>query len=347
MFTYDEHVRKMNATEANPTIAAAAAALKDLGISADLARPRSVGSDIAIVLRTPTGPHEYRAEVKRHVSRALLGSIKTTFAREHRDSLLVTDYVTPPLADEFRRGGIQFVDGAGNVFLQRPELFVFVTGRKPAEARRSVRTPRVFRGAGLKTIFALLSKPELVNTPHREIAAAATVALGSVPTILDGLRRLGFLDDIRGERRLLDRERLLQHWTEAYAQTFEAELDLARFRAPDPKWWRRADVTRHSAQWGGETAAALLHRQLVPERAVVYAARVPPKMVVEHRLKADPNGDVVFRLRFWNFEVPWKRKEVVPPLLVYADLIAAGDGRSLTAARQIHDEFLARSVESR
>ena len=341
VFTYDEHAKKMNRPRTNPTVAATASALEDLGLFVDVARAP------AVTVRSAGGAHAYRADVKPHVSRALLGPLKAEFAGQSEDSLLVTDYVTPPLAEELRRSGIQFADGAGNVFLQRPGLFVFVSGRKPPIRPRAARPSRVFRGAGVKTIFALLSLPKLVHATYRDIASAAGVALGSVPTILDGLRELGFLHDIRGQRQLLDRERLIQQWTEAYARVFEPELELSRFRAADPKWWRRARVQPHAAQWGGETAAALLHRQLVPERAMLYAARVPSKLLVEQRLKADPSGDVVFRRRFWNFDFPWKRKELVPPLLIYADLVAAGDGRSLSAAKQINDEFLARSVEGR
>lgn len=328
------------------TLPAAIAALEELGFQVEIPRMRNT-ADAIVTIHTPNGSHAYRATIKGHVSRAVLGPITAAFAGSAQESLLVTDYVTPPLADELRRNGVQFADTAGNAFLRRDGLLVFVSGRKPVERLRGTPTPRVFRTTGLKITFALLSVPELVDATQRDIAAAAGVALGNVPAILDGLRQLGWIDEVRGKRRILDRERLLGQWTEAYARTLEPTLVLSRFTAADPKWWRRADITKHAAQWGGETAAALLHRHLTPERIVIYAGRVPSKMLIEHRLKADPKGDVVFRQRFWNFDVPWKRQDLTPPLLIYADLLANGDGRSLAAAKQIHDESLARPVESR
>lgn len=334
--------RKKNHTP----LPAVIAALEDLGFPVDLPPTRGA-ADVVLTLRTANGSHPYRATIKSHVSRAVLGSITAAFAGGTEESLLVTDYITPPLADELRRNGVQFADAAGNAFLRRDGLLVFVSGRKPVERPRGTPTPRVFRTTGLKVTFALLSLPELVDATQRDIAAAAGVALGNVPAILDGLRQLGWIDEVRGERRLLDRERLLGQWTEAYARSLEPTLVLSRFTAPDPRWWRRSDITKHAAQWGGETAAALLHRHLTPERIVIYAAQVPSKMLIEHRLKADPNGDIVLRQRFWNFDVPWKRQDLVPPLLIYADLLTNGDGRSLAAAKQIHDEYLARPVESR
>jgi hypothetical protein len=330
----------------DPLLSAVTAALKDLGIAVQVTLTREE-PDAMLAMRTPAGSHAYQAEIKRNASRALLGPITAAFSGRAEESLLVTDYVSPPLAEEFRRNGIQFADAAGNAFLRRTGLFVFVSGRKPAERPRGAPTPRLFRPTGLKILFALLSVPELVNATQREIAAAAGVALGNVPVIFDAVRQLGFIAEVRGKRRLFDAKRLQQQWTEAYARSFEPTLELARFTAADSKWWRRADITRYAALWGGETAAALLHRHLVPERVVIYTRHVPPKLLVEHRLKADPDGDVVFRQRFWNFDPPWKSENLVPPLLIYADLLAAGDGRSLAAAKQIHDEYLARLVENR
>jgi hypothetical protein len=100
---------------------------------------------------------------------------------------------------------------------------------------------------------------------------------------------------------------------------------------------RRLVATREpdgaGAQWGGETAAALLHRYLVPEAAIIYTDEIPPRLLSEYRLKADTSGRVVLRRRFWN-SVPAPRADVVPPLLIYADLLTAGDARSIDAANR-------------
>ncbi|HEU4888845.1 MAG TPA: type IV toxin-antitoxin system AbiEi family antitoxin, partial [Thermoanaerobaculia bacterium] len=143
-----------------------------------------------------------------------------------------------------------------------------------------------------------------------------------------------------GSRRLLRRDQLVRQWTEAYARTLEPALDMARFAEPSPKWWKHADLAPYAAQWGGETAAAILHRHLVPERTIIYAEKLPTRMVSQHRLKPDPDGPIVLRQRFWHFETEQIRGDIVPPLLVYADLVTGGDARSLEAARKIRDEYL-------
>jgi hypothetical protein len=269
----------------------------------------------------------------------MVGPVTLTSAGWGNDRLLITDYVTPPLADELRHRQVQFIDAAGNAFLSRQGLFVFVTGRRARKSHTPPKTPRVFRPSGLKVIFALLSVPDLFAAPQRAIAGAAGVSLGSVALVLEGLAGLGFVAEIRGRRRVVNREQLLQQWTEAYARVLEPSLELGRFSAASPGWWRNADLTPYGAQWGGETAAALLHRYLVPQRSMIYTDSIPARMLAKYRLRADPHGQVILRRRFWN-AVPGPRANIVPPLLIYADLVAAGDARSLDAAKQIRDAYL-------
>ena len=53
-------------------------------------------------------------------------------------------------------------------------------------------------------IFAMLCSPGLENAPFREIARAATVALGSVSVVMNDLRQTGYLADMgtRGRPRI-------------------------------------------------------------------------------------------------------------------------------------------------
>jgi hypothetical protein len=216
---------------------------------------------------------------------------------------------------------------------------VFVAGRRNARRRGPQKTVRVFRGAGLRVGFVLLCMPDLASAPQRAIATTARVALGSVAAILDGLRELGFIADVRGKRRLLHHERLLEQWTESYARQLFPTLEMMRLSAASCDWWRHAEIAKYGAQWGGETAAALLQRHLVPEHAIIYVDETPAGLLKRYRLRAAPAGSIVLRRRFWN-ALPAPRSDVVPALLIYADLVAAGDARSLAAATQIRNAYL-------
>ncbi|HYC59205.1 MAG TPA: type IV toxin-antitoxin system AbiEi family antitoxin [Thermoanaerobaculia bacterium] len=331
----------MNKSSEQAIIEAAIAALNDVGVDARArnARGKRADVDAIVTLRHGNRTLEYVAEVKRRLTPALIGPITLAFTQSGENRLLVTDYVTPPIAEAFRRHGVQFADTAGNAHLQSEGLLVVISGRRLKSTAPRVSPLRVFRRSGLQILFVLISAPNFVSAPFRTIAEVANVSLGSVPPVLDGLRELGFIVHVNGTRRLVDRDRLIDQWVEGYARRLQPSLEMGRFRASTPDWWRRVDLTSYGVQWGSETAAALLQRHLRPEHAIIYTDGVPTRLLSEHRLKADPTGEIFLRRRFWN-SVPSPRTDIVPPLLIYADLVAVGDARSLAAAKQIRKTYL-------
>ena len=106
------------------------------------------------------------------------------------------------------------------------------------------------------------------------------------------------------------------------------------------------DITKYGAQWGAEVAAEKLTAYLRPHALTIYLHKEQgqknlTRMVAEHKLRADPQGDIEILDAFWDFEDEKPMPETVPPLLVYADLIATMDPRNLEAAKLIHERYLA------
>jgi hypothetical protein len=256
--------------------------------------------------------------------------------------LLVADHVTPPLADALRTEGIEFIDTAGNAFLNRPPLLVFVKGQRPTRQHPITEGGRAFQATGLQVLFALLARPELVGRPYREIAANAGVAHGTVGWVMAELPGLDYLAEVGGRRRLINGERLLGQWTEAYARTLRPRLLLGRFRGELEGLERRAARWKEGLLLGGELAAARLTRHLRPGTATFYAKAIDPKVVLGLVLRADAEGNVDFRRRFWTF--PGEDPQAVPTLLVYADLLAIGDARCLETAQLLRGQLLDRLI---
>ena len=153
---------------------------------------------------------------------------------------------------------------------------------------------------------------------------------------------LGYLAKIGERRRLMNGERLLDHWTEAYARTLRPRLLLGRFRGDIAALHERAARWPEGVLIGGELAAARLTRHLRPGTATFYAQAIDPKVVLELVLKADAEANVDFRRRFWEF--PGEEAPLTPTLLVYADLLAIGDARCLETAQLLRGPLLARFV---
>ena len=301
------------------------------------------GPDTELELRTGEDRVRYAVEFKRGVRPATLGAVLHQFQTMKGHPLLVTDYVTPPLADELRAREVEFIDTAGNAYLNRPPVFVFVKGQKPEPAPRHLaERGRTFQATGLRVLFALLAKPELVARPYREIAAAAGVAHGAVGWVMAELPGLGYLAELQGKRRLVNGERLLAQWTEAYARTLRPRLLLGRFRGDMIGLRTQAAELGKGILAGGEIAAAQLTGQLRPGTATLYMANLDPAALARLRLRADDAGEVDVRLRFWTFD--GERPGLVPTLLVYADLLAIGDARCLEIAALLRRDLVDRLI---
>ena len=283
--------------------------------------------------------------VRREVTPDTLGAIAHLMAQWGRKGLLVSGHVPPAMADALRALGMAFLDGAGNAFLDAPPLFVWVKGqRKRVVAKAEEPLGRAFQPSGLQVLFAILCNPGLVARPYREIAAQAQVAHGTVGWVMAELPQLGFMGEVKGQRRLLQGERLLAQWVEAYARTLRPKLLLGRYATEHLDWTQDAEVAPYGLLLGGEPAGERLTGYLKPATATFFGEQVDARFLAAHRLRKDPGGKVEFRRRFWAFEA--EEPGLVPAILVYADLLAIGDGRCMETAALLLDRIHARLVRS-
>ena len=262
--------------------------------------------------------------------------------------VLVAPYLTAELANHCRNElDLNFIDTAGNAYLRAPGLFVFVRGERPPTLPA---TAIGARGGGtataLRVVFALLCKPALLNAPYREIVTAAGVALGAIGWVFFDLAGRGYIAGGRHKRnrRLLEPGRLLDEWVTNFPIKLRPKLNPRRFLAPDPGWWQQAPLEA-GARWGGEVAAARLTGYLKPETYTVYLdpqndREALTALVKQYRLRADPRGNVEILDAFWNFPPEGAEPDVVPPLLVYADLMATLDPRNLEVAKRIRAQHI-------
>jgi hypothetical protein len=343
----------MNAAREHVILDRAADALRAHGLTVKIQpAPAKARPKVDAWLRAGKGRGhvDYVVEIKRRAAPATLGAIvaqlRHVAGAETRTPLLVTDYVTPPMAAQLRLQKQQFADAAGNAYLEGPELFVYVVGRKPTETHAALRTNRAFATAGIKLLFALMCDPELEDAPYRTLAAAAGVALGAVPRVLADLREIGLLV-VNGERRrLFATKRLLDEWALMYARRVRDKTRTATYVAGSFDAWREWPQDPREFRWGGEPAAHLLVRYLKPGVLTVYADKLPPRVVVEqHLVHAGPQDRhhlLELRKPFWGRTLRIEELRTVPPVLVYADLLATGDARCMETAHLLYERNLAR-----
>lgn len=343
----------MNIPEVN-LIEAAAEHLRERGFAAAIEHPprdeRGRRIDAVLRLRRDKQEMTYAVEIKRQVTPTTLGAViaqlKHLGQTRKQPFLVVTNHITPPVADRLVAMDQQFVDAAGNAYLNAPGIFVLVTGRRQENRAAPDKPGRAFTTAGLKALFAFLRNPELAAAPYREIAAAAGVALGALPAVLAGLQQAGHLQVMGNNRKLVATKRLLDDWALAYARTLRPKQLLKTFVAPTFETWRNWDLKADHAQWGGEPAAALLTNYLRPGVLTMYAEKAPAHLIVEQRLTTarahDEQGLVEIRKPFWGgAPQDGDTPATVAPVLVYADLLATGNGRCIETAQALYENYLA------
>ncbi len=343
-------------TDDRTVLDAALDAARALGITAKVTQkgPKLGDTRADAFVRLAHGGHEalYAVEVKRALRPATLGAVLHQLERLGKQGLLVADYVTPPMAETLKARGVPFLDAAGNVYLEYPGVFIWVKGQKPTAPAVPLALGRAFQPTGLQVLFVLLCNPKLINHPYRELAAMAGVAHGTVGWVIPDLQQQGFVVGLkgkRGKRRLFNLERLLAQWVDAYARQLRPRMLIGRYYVPTLEGWREWPLAQHGALWGGEPAGALLTDYLRPGELTIYVDKLPAVLAAQKKFMKTPEPGytavVEVRRRFWNFPADVDRVDVTPPMLVYADLLATGDGRCIETAKMVYDAHVARLLK--
>ena len=308
---------------------------------------KDCGADAVIDIKAEGKKHRYVVEVKRNVDRlAMLGQVKAQLDRFDKPGLLFARHITPAIANECRKLNIPFLDTAGNAYLKAPGLHIFITGERPPEPKamgaRGGGTP-----AALRVVFALLCNRKLLNAPYRDIVDAAGVALGAIGWVFFDLKDRGYIagGKKKRDRRLVEPAHLFEEWVTNYPIKLRPKLNPRRFTAENANWWQDKPLHNLGAFWGGEVAADRLTRYLKPATCTIYikpdfAQNALRQLVTQNRLRADPAGNIEILDAFWNLPDDPAHRDVVPPILAYADLVATLAPRNLETAKLLREQLI-------
>lgn len=265
------------------------------------------------------------------------------------EPLLISDYLTAGAAEFLRQEGISYLDASGNCFLQSGSLLLFVHGQKP-KSRSRRESIRAFNSAGLKLIFMLLVREELINRTYRDLAKLVDISQGTVAYVMQDLQKLGFVEKRKKKRRLLNKEDLMDRWATGYPERLRSELSRGRFRfLPSRKatGWQSHLSNLWATKWGGEPGADLLTGNFRPELLTLYTREATSTVCQELEAAPDPEGSIEILDMFWDpVELEEQNDSIgstmahVPPLLIYADLVASADSRARRIGKRIWNRYL-------
>ena len=282
--------------------------------------------------------------------------------QEHYPLLYLTEQISLKRAEEMRKSNTPFIDVKGNVFINLPDLYLFVMGRRQEESSplwpHSRPTGKLFRKSGIKLIHLFLSDPrldqdwgnDLLNVSVRELASEAEMSTGSVSELLSEMKERGFLLTDGRFKRLINRKVLFDQWMRGYMD-YRFKVKKQCFEADRVTWWEDRKPERDGFLWGGEPAAAILTDDFLrPQKLTLYTDEPLYDLVVDgnlHQVPAGGNVEFVAPLIRAKYEQEEELsfRGCVHPLLVYADLICSSDDRNTETATRIYDRYLRQIIE--
>jgi hypothetical protein len=83
--------------------------------------------------------------------------------QRYNEGLLVfANHLQPKVRKELKEAGINYMDAAGNAFVQSDSVFILIEGKKQKPVGEAMKV-QPFNKAGLKTVFQLLNDENLIN----------------------------------------------------------------------------------------------------------------------------------------------------------------------------------------
>ena len=317
---------------------------------ADAGKVGGARPDGVLELETASGRQRYVVESKGRLSPSTLSAALESLQRLAKLTdgrpLLVTHHASERLIDLLLEEDVEFVDAAGNMYLNSPACYALVRGRSldkamPADA---------FTPTGLRVVYALLAFPRLREGTYRDICDAVEVGLGSVSRTVNGLLEQGYL--VRGGAgtlHLVRYEDLLSRWELGYIETLRPRLR--------PSAWRLTSLdrggvlerlgSREDVLLGGEAAATALTGYLKPQTLTLH---VPEPLQRELRMElrllpAQEEADLYLLSPFTPGDAyaPPHLETALPlahPLLVRAELLALGGDRLRETATKLLQDVI-------
>jgi hypothetical protein len=312
-----------------------------LGIQGELLDATPPGADATVALTINGQRLQYDCQVKKKVDRYTLPFKLASQFGNVRPALLVSSPLSPEMANRCRELGLQFIDTAGNAYINDGAgIYIYVTGRRGEDKlqgpARNTMTPAV-----LRMMFAFLAQPALLNALYRDISNTAGVSIGAIGKAFETLEIRHLIGTTAsGKRMIRTPELFLSEWASGYTGRLKPKLRKYRFATDNlDKFIDIWSPEFRVSAWSGEAAAMKLTGHLKPEECTLYVDMNEPgalrDIVKDFRLRADPEGRIEIVEMFWDPADFKNSFPTVPPHLVYADLMATHDSRNIAVARQI------------
>lgn len=285
-----------------------------------------------------------KPEIRTSNKGLVFGEIDDLKKKTKKPVVAIAKFIAADIAKELKEKGINYIDRAGNAYIKQGKLLLFFTGQK-AEKPANFNQSRAFQESGIKLVFQLLTQPEDLQLSYRNLAGKTGIALGSVSIIMKELEYLKYLVKAKNKRYLKNKEQLLERWIIAFNDVLRPRIFKKRFRFPSKNnysQWKSIGLDKVQGRniWGGEPAAAILTNKLQPEIFSIYTNGIWQQLASSLKLIPDNDGDVEILSMFWKEDEETEKLNIVPPLIILAEIMSSGKERNIETAKLIIENEL-------
>ena len=314
--------------------------LKEHNINANWEPPAVPEIDGTLNIDYKGHNERFFVEIKKELRAFQLNRI-FELADRYKPFLVIAEALFPKIKDALIEHEIAYIEATGNINIETRNLLLKVEG-KNKNYLHPEKQGRAFTKTGLKAIYLFLTNENNINDTYRELARNANIAIGNMKLIREGLINEGFaLWQNDKELKLTNKKELLQKWITAYNDNLKPALYMGKFKfnkETDFIHWKNLNLDKTMTKWGGEAAGNIYTNYLQPELLTLYTNENKANLIRAYKLLPDPEGNVIVYERFWNDKQP--NKNVVPPIIAYADLLATGNRRCMETAQKIYEQFI-------
>lgn len=326
--------------------------LPDIQITLKIPHAKTESSaDGIITIRSPLKSVDYMYVIQPDIT-STTAELVIAYFKLHQQKVveklfLITRYLSEPTINKLVEHNIEFIDTAGNIYLNSPAAYIFICGKhRPKE--KSV-LPSQITPSNLKVIYILLKSPQILAASSKELADAAGVTSGIANNTLKNLYQLGYLQRQReGKYCIANYSKLLERWEMGYAESLRPKLLLGTFTpVVKGKFVEISDNIIQQAKEnnfliGGELGAAIATSYLIPKGATLHIKNNHRLIAAKLKLKPSPEGEIIVIQQFGlhNADDYNQPELIADPLLIHAELMIQNNERLEETAKRIFVKYI-------
>lgn len=290
------------------------------------------------------------AEFKKNLRPTILPLIHARFAgAASAYKMLVSDYISPAIADKLKEQKTWFADETGNIYIDIPgRIFIFNVGNKRKAVAKV--TPLV-SAANARVFFFLLKSGAKVTGSYRHLANEAVVSLGKMSQAIKELQRRRIIVIQKSGLEILQPLKLLELWVQSYTEKLKPQMHKGTYTWKHGNDFSQLETPGNypgGATWiGGERAAELMTDYLKPDSMDLWTQEENiHQLSKSYKLMESARGHIriytVFSETMSGGDAEGKdfMLQLVHPLIVYADLLGIPDARCHETAQMLKDKYL-------